>query len=227
MKRILWRVYHLFCDRFLSLMDMIVDLRVCGRSLVKYVPSIDRDNQKKLGGTGSQSTHYCLLRRIFSHVTLTEEDAVLDVGCGKGRVLAFLLREKCPCRLYGVEHNPKVARIAADWSQRYDRVTVFTGDAFSLDYNPYTVLTLARSFLSETFIAFVEQLEQTMTHPVRLVSWYDQQEARRLKGRPGWTLAYREVVDRIHGIPVSYYPQAFSVWTFDPAKRQEQAETTE
>ena len=227
MKRFVRKMYHAFSSKLLNLMDLVIDRRVCGRSLVKYVPSIYRDDQKHLGGTGSYSTHYGLLRRIFAHVELTSEDVLLDVGCGKGRVLAFLLREKCPCQLFGVEYNEEVARIAADWSRKHDQVTILTGDAFQLNYNSYTVLTLARSFLSATFLTFIERLEQTLNHSIRLVSWYDQNDARLLKGRPGWSLEYREVVKRIHGIPVAYYPQAFTIWTFDPSKRKEQDKKAE
>ena len=219
-KKLIKKAYNVFCNQLLNVMDGVIDKRVCGRSLVKYVPSIYRDDKNGIGGTGSSATHYGLLKRIFAHVELTPEDTLLDVGCGKGRVLAFLLKEKCPCRLYGIEHNPEVGKIAMEWTKPYDQVSIFIGDAFQLDYNPYTVLTLARSFLSVTFLSFVERLEQTLTHPIRLVSWYDQKVTHLIKSRPGWTLEYREVIRRIHGIRVAYSPQAFTVWTYDPAKRE-------
>ena len=219
-KRLIEKAHNVFSAHLLRLMDEVIDKRVCGTSLVQYVPSIYRDDKNGIGGTGSSSTHYGLLKRIFAHVALTPEDTLLDVGCGKGRVLAFLLKEKCPCRLYGIEHNPEVGRIAMEWSKPYGQISILIGDAFALDYAPYTVLTLARSFLPVTFLSFVERLEQTLTHPIRLVSWYDQSTAKCLRSRPGWTLEYREVVRCIHGIRVAYFPQAFTIWTYDPAKRE-------
>ncbi len=48
-------------------------------------------------------------------------------------------------------------------------------DAAHDSYNPYTVLSLARPFLKETFCVFVEHLERTLTHPVRLVFQYGQE----------------------------------------------------
>ena len=93
----------------LEFADSRKDRRICGRSLVKYVRSVDRDDQNGLGGTGSQSTHYIFLKRIFSHVRITESDTFIDVGCGKGRVLAFLLHSKCPCAIYGIEHNESLS----------------------------------------------------------------------------------------------------------------------
>ena len=187
---------------------------------MKYVPSIDRDDDSGVGGTGTQSSHYWILNRVFSHVTLRPTDTVLDVGCGKGRVLAFFLKKKVPSRLFGIEHNEEVGRIAAEWTARYEQVQVFIGDALTLDYEPYTVLTLARPFLPVTFMTFVEQLERTVTHPVTLVVWYDLQSKKLLKDRPGWAMQTSGMITRIHGLRVAYWPQGYSIWTYDPGKRE-------
>ena len=93
----------------------------------------------------------------------------MDVGCGKGRAIAFLLREKVPCRITGVELNPEVARVAKGWTVSHDNVDVLEADAFSLDYDAFTVLYLFRPFMPRTFDEFVELLESQLTHPVRVV----------------------------------------------------------
>ena len=219
LRRYARRAYNAVSNRLLEFQDGIIDRRVCGRSLVGIVPSYFHDEEKGVGGTCSYSTHYAFLKYIFSHVSLRAEDALLDVGCGKGRVLAYLLREKCPCRLYGIEYNPEVAQVAAEWTRAYDQVTVLQGDALTLDYDPYTVFTLARPFLAVTFLTFIERVEQTVTHPVHLVYWYDQANIWMLKKRPGWTLECGKRVARIHGLLLAYEPQTFTVWTYDPVKR--------
>ena len=209
-----------FSRRLLNLADAVMDRRICGLSLVPYVSSIFRDNQRGVGGTGTQSTHYLLLRRVFSHVNLTASDAFMDVGCGKGRVLAYLIRKKCPCTLYGIEYNETVGKIAAGWTERYEQAHIIIGDALSCDYNAYTVLSLARSFLPKTFLAFVEHLEQTLRHPVKLIYWYDQESGYLLNGRPGWRMLMREAVFRIHGIRIAPWPQGYSIWIYDPEQRE-------
>ena len=60
---------------------------------------------------------------------MTEQDVFLDVGCGKGRVLAYLLKSHAPCRLCGIEINEISGRTAQEWTQKYDRVDVMIGDA--------------------------------------------------------------------------------------------------
>ena len=46
-----------------------------------------------------------IVTKIFTNIGSIQNQTVLDVGCGKGRVLAFLLKEHAPCALYGVEIN--------------------------------------------------------------------------------------------------------------------------
>ena len=214
------RADNAICARLQNFIDAAIDRRICGQSLVKYVPSLYRDDKNGVGGTGTQSTHYSFLKRIFKNVKLSPSDSLMDVGCGKGRVLAFLIRKKCPCRMYGIEHNPEVGKIASSWIKKYEQAKVIIGDAFQYDYNPFTVITLARSFLPKTFLLFVEYLERTLKHPIRLVYWYDQQSGHYLKDRPGWELLKRGVVERTCGIRISPYPQGYSIWKYTPEREE-------
>ena len=197
-------------------MDGIIDQRICGQSLVKYVPSVYRDDANGVGMTGSQSTNYVILNRIFSHVSLTEEDSFLDVGCGKGRVLAFLLKEHAPCALYGVEINEISGSVAVEWTARYEQVSVKIGDAFEMDYNLYTVLFMNRPFLPKTFLEFIEKLESTLTHPITFIYWVDQQSGYLLKDRPGWNMQIKEKQNSSNGVKIAKAPKYYSIWTYDP-----------
>lgn len=217
-QKLLLRIERGITRRLLDLHDSLIDRRICGQSLVPYVPSIDRDDKNGTGGTGSQSTHYVFLKKIFAHVGLTASDVFMDVGCGKGRVLAFLIREKCPCPLYGIEHNESVGKITEEWTRRYEQVHIVIGDALTYDYNPFTVLSLARSLLQKTFVAFVEHLEQTMTHPIRLIFWYGQERYCDLDNRPGWTMERREQVGRPLSLLVG---RSYSIWSYEPVGRNQ------
>ena len=221
MKKVFKRVYGAFGSRLLRAMDGIIDQRICGQSLVKYVPSVYRDDADGVGMTGSQSTSYVILDRIFSHVHLTEEDSFLDVGCGKGRVLAFLLKNHAPCALNGVEINKISGETAREWTARYTQVSVMIGDAFEMDYNPYTVLFLGRPFLPKTFQKFIEKLEGTLAHPITFIYWVDQQSGHLLKDRQGWTLQFREKLTSIRGLRIAGTPQSYSIWIYDLSVRTE------
>lgn len=224
MKKFFKRVYITFSGRLLRTMDSIIDRQICSQSLVKYVPSVYRDDTNGVGMTGSQSTSYLILDRIFSHIYLTEKDSFLDVGCGKGRVLAFLLREHAPCALNGIEINEVSGETARKWTAAYPQVSVKVGDAFEIDYNPFTVLFLGRPFLPKTFLEFIEKLEGTLVHPITFIYWVDQQSGHLLKDRRGWTLQFREKLAFIHGLIIAGSPQSYSIWTYDPGMRTERNE---
>ncbi len=208
------------CYRILRAADELTDRRICGQSLVKTVPSIFRDDKNGVGGTNTSPTRYIILNRIFSHVRLEPSDVFLDVGCGKGRVLAFLVKKKAPCRIYGIEHNEEVSRMAAQWAEKYDRLCVLTGDALQFDYDPYTVLFLSRPFLPKTFLAFLDRLEDTLTHPITFIYCYDGESGHFLEGRPGWEMRMRDRFTRIHGLKVARGTMSYSIWDYDPSKKQ-------
>ena len=216
MKHNVKRIWNALNRRILNVADYLNDRRICGQSLVKYVPSVFRDDPNGVGMTGSQSTHYIILNRIFSHIHLDESDCFLDVGCGKGRVLAFLLKQHCPCELYGIEINEISGSVAQEWTQRYSQVHVSIGDVFQLDYNQYTVLFLGRPFLPKTFLSFIERLESTLTHPLTVIYWVDQQSGHLLKNRAGWKIQMREKLEKIHGIKIANTPQSYSIWVYNP-----------
>lgn len=200
--------------RVVLTVDLWNDLLVAHRSLVRTVPSVGADVERGIGATRSQPTHWWILERVFRDVVLTEADGFVDIGCGKGRAIAFLLREKAPCRITGVELNPEVARVAKAWTARHDNVSILEADAFSLDFDRFTVFYLFRPFLPKTFTEFIELLESQLTHPVRLV--FLSQGVRELYNRPGWERLNGGSVYLIHGMPVAGCPQSWSVWRYAP-----------
>ena len=217
MSNLFGKIYSKLSFRLLDFMDEATDRRICGRSLAEIVPSLDRDDEKRTGGTPSQSTHYIILKRIFSHVRPEASDTLIDVGCGKGRVLAYLASIKCPCRLYGIERNEAVGKIAQGWAARYPNVHVMIGDAFAVDYNDYTILSVANPFFINTRLAFIEYLESHLRHPITLLHWYGAGTG--FEGRAGWTLKHREKLDTIHGLKVVGGTQYYYIWQYDPAQR--------
>ena len=114
---------------FVDYLDSFKDKKICGFSLSKYVPSIAN------GSTGSQSTPYLVLDKIFKDVELHQGESFIDIGCGKGRVLAYMVRRQFPVKLNGVELNEEVAEIGQKWAKRYDNVSIICCSAFDIDYN--------------------------------------------------------------------------------------------
>ncbi|MCI6354099.1 class I SAM-dependent methyltransferase [Eubacterium coprostanoligenes] len=208
-------LYRKLSGQITTACDMVKDFKICGKSLTKYVASVDR---KVLQATGSESARYWALDEVFKDMKFNKDDKFIDVGCGKGRILAEMERIKFPGQLYGIELNPDVAKYAQDWAKRYDNLTIISGDAFKLDYNDYNIIMLCRPFLEEMYVTFLEKMEKDIKHPVTVILYVDNYMAKYVKDKPQWTMHKQEVVFKKGLLAYSYYPLRYSVWTYDPTK---------
>ena len=93
------------------------------------------------GPTGTQPTHYMILHHIFTKmVSISNADAIIDVGCGEGRVLAYLHRRFPRVSLAGVDFNEASIAVARRWA-RERGISLYCQDALTLDYQ-----TIDRTF---------------------------------------------------------------------------------
>ena len=212
-------LYRKLSGQITTACDMVKDFKICGKSLTKYVASVDR---KVLQATGSESARYWALDEVFKDMKFNKDDKFIDVGCGKGRILAEMERIKFPGQLYGIELNPDVAKYAQDWAKRYDNLTIMSGDAFKLDYNDYNIIMLCRPFLEEMYVTFLEKMEKDIKHPVTVILYVDNYMAKYVKDKPQWTMHKQEVVFKKGLLAYSYYPVRYSIWTYDPTKTNEE-----
>lgn len=215
MKTKVGTLYRKLSGQITTACDMVKDFKICGKSLTKYVASVDR---KVLQATGSESARYWALDEVFKNMKFNKDDKFIDVGCGKGRILAEMERIKFPGQLYGIELNPDVAKYAQDWANRYDNLTIMSGDAFKLDYNDYDIIMLCRPFLEEMYVTFLEKMEKDIKHPVTVILYVDNYMAKYVKDKPQWTMHKQKIVFKKGLLAYNYYPVRYSIWTYDPAK---------
>ena len=218
MKNVFADILNKFRIRFFHTIDHYYDMKICNRDLSKNIPSLYRDDINGVGMTGTQSTHYSILKKIFANVKIQEEDSLIDVGCGMGRILAFCIKEGYACSLNGIEINKEPGNIALSWSEKYNQINIMIGDAFLLDYNQYTVLNLDRPFLPKTFEKFIQLIESQLIHSIIFIYWVDQQSGGYLVNRKGWMMKKREAINRIYGIKIPGAPQWYSIWEYTPTK---------
>ena len=89
-------------------------------------------------------------------------------------------------------------------------------DAFGLDYNDYNVLFMYRPMETDTFKLFIDLLEMTLIHSIKLYYYVDGQSGYHLNDRPGWTLEKRHNIFFVKGLFIHREPQRYSVWTYNP-----------
>src|SRR5262245_7544268 len=80
------------------------------------------------------STDYPQLKIVFrsDRVPITADDVLVDVGCGKGRVINYWLMSGHRNRMVGIEIDDDIARLPRRRLRRYPNVSILTGDAVAL-----------------------------------------------------------------------------------------------
>jgi SAM-dependent methyltransferase len=118
------------------------DLRFGGTFLGGTIPSRYADQ----GAVETANTDYRVLEILFSRVELRPNDVVVDVGCGKGRVLNFLLGLSGGNRIVGLELDPAIAARTRRRLRKYDRVRIISGDARTMIPPDGTIFYLYHPF---------------------------------------------------------------------------------
>ena len=91
--------------KIVNVIDRTNDYIISGRNLTQTIPSPLNDSVKRIGMTESQPAHYLILEKVFSLISITDKDTFIDVGCGQGRVLAYLIKKKVNYKISGVERR--------------------------------------------------------------------------------------------------------------------------
>lgn len=196
-------------------LDAKRDQRICGEYLEGGDYSLYRDSH---GATNSLSTPYGALEAVLGKEHFTEDDAIIDIGCGHGRVLAYLIDTKFPGHIAGVELNHDVAEFARGWLKRYPDVELIEGDAFEQDLSRFNIFYLWKPMLSDIFKRFAEKLEAEATRPIKMYYLMDFETAEFFQDRPNWREISRTEVHRVHGLPVFSRPLCCTVWEYTPQR---------
>lgn len=214
LKHMVKRAYIRLNVRFVRFIDSIHDIRLCGSLLA-------RDRAVNVEGATSYSpTRYWALDEIFTDAVFTEDDSFVDIGCGEGRVLAWLIHnERFSGQITGIEKDPEVAAIAKKWINRHpnEKVKIIEGDAMEQSYKDYTIVYIFRPFNEKFFERLILRIESQITHPIRFYYLTDYYSRKFLTGRQGWKMVKRQPIFKKHGLFMYPVPQFYSIWIYTPS----------
>jgi SAM-dependent methyltransferase len=184
-----------------------LDRKIGGISLSEVRESRFQD----LGAYPTMSAEYGAIEMMFREFPLDANDVFVDVGCGFGRVISWLLLKKSPCKkYYGVELDPDVAAITEKRFKEYPQVSILNGnilDVLPRDgtvfwlYNPFDVCVL------DAFLSKLESGRETKAY----VMYYCDYRAFALEGRRNWN---RLLKDAWRNPPEK--PLPWSIWLYQP-----------
>jgi methyltransferase family protein len=98
-----------------------------------------------LGAYNVVNSPYSVLPHIFAG-RIGPSDVLVDVGCGKGRVINWWLSQGVRNPIVGIEINPEVAAITAKRLRRHTNVRIVADDATTAIPSDATLLYLYNPF---------------------------------------------------------------------------------
>jgi hypothetical protein len=132
--------------------NLATDLRY-GGSLAGTIESRFRDR----GAADVVNSQYSVLPHIFAG-RVGPDDVLVDVGCGKGRVINWWLSQGWRNRMVGIELDPDVASTTDRRLRRFGNVTIINEDATTWMPDDATLAYLYSPFGAETMRAFKDHV---------------------------------------------------------------------
>lgn len=144
----------------------LLDLKYSGRLLWGN----QKTAYKYLGANDVWHTDYSAMPLIFEQVEITSGDVLVDVGCGKGRVINYWLSQGHANKMYGLELDPHVALDTALQFAGWSNVIILPGDAVLNLPEDGTVFYFYNPFTPEKVVSFERRIaEIASNHGVTIV----------------------------------------------------------
>lgn len=122
--------------------DYFFDRFVAGRSFV----SVTKPKFEHLDIGSSSPTSTLTLKKMFRLFRIQPDDVLADVGCGKGRVIEWWLRQGYKNRIYGFELDNEVASFAKKTFEKHDQITIKNENIIDMFPDDVTVFYIYNSF---------------------------------------------------------------------------------
>ena len=147
-----------------------------------------RTRFEHLGAFHSTNSPYEALDVLFAGVDVGPDDVVIDVGCGKGRSLNWLLDRYPRNRIYGIELDPEICAGTARRLRRHANVTVVCGDATELIPPEGTVFYLFNPFDATVMTRFAEALLRRPPGARKTIVYYNAKYLEPFRNDPRFSL---------------------------------------
>jgi hypothetical protein len=124
-----------------------------------------RSSFDSLGMYGTSSADYSMLPKLFNErngTVIRREDVLVDVGCGRGRVINWWLSLGLGNKIVGIELEQRWAKEAEARLARFPNVTIVHGSVLDCLPPDGTVFYLFNPFGAEVMEEFKERLLEVL-----------------------------------------------------------------
>ena len=204
--------FQWFSRIILDLYDALSDLQYTKKLLGKSCRQIVLNNNDF---TGTEACRYFIIEKVFDNISLVNDHHILDVGCGRGRILAYLRNHHFQGRLTGIEINPIAYQSCASWALK-QRIELIQDNVFNISVSSYNVFVIGHSFYKEMFHSFIKKIEKEVSQQILLICIIDLDYGSYLEGMTKWKLLHRSTLFKHKGLYLIKKPNRYSIWSFNP-----------
>lgn len=157
-----------FCLRELFC-NIIIDL-VCSHKLLN---GNIKTSYKSQGSNDIYHSKYSALPIIFKCVRINKDDVLVDVGCGKGRVINYWIFKSYKNKIIGLELDKKIAKQTAKQFSRLNNITIIPGNALLNIPSDGTVFYFYNPFSKDIVIQFEAILSELFKNKSIKIIYYN------------------------------------------------------
>lgn len=144
-----------------------------------------------------QATKYQLLEKIFCRLQLRPDDIFIDLGCGKGRVIFFVAREKIK-KIIGVELDKKLVALARQNLGRlkinHPPIEIVQTDAGRYRFRDETIIFLYHPFGQKTLRKVLDNIKKSLiSQPRKIKIIYNNAVYKRILDNEDWLVGGRQI----------------------------------
>lgn len=190
------RGHYLFFSYY-ACYTMYMDWKIAGRSLRGLVCNDGEEIYPV------QSITYRVLHCAAPEIHLENDDIFVDIGCGWGRLLGYLINKGiCKGEAYGVDINRQAVEFTKGVFLKNPGVHIIYGDAAQIAIPNATVYFLYNPFGENVMGGFLDRIEKTCCHNVRVYYLHPVYAHVFREREPLWHLKKKILLRPRHHIPL-------------------------
>lgn len=176
------------------LKNISLDLRYSGR----FLGGTTQSRFSHLGAKETANTSYEALDSIFDYASPRPDDVIVDVGCGKGRVLSFFIRKKYPNRIIGIELDPQIAEQTRKNMEKYSNIEVLNADICDKLPLDGTIFYMYNPFNGDVMKRFTSLIKPLASADRPLLLYYNSVHLDILESDDFWKVQKVDLPNLIH-----------------------------
>lgn len=173
--------YYMYFNYYL---DCLIDLYYGG-----CFGGTQKSRYSHLGAHDTSSSFYFVLSGLFRKYPVKDSDVLVDVGCGRGRVINWWLRKGYKNRIIGVELDEVIATETGKTFRKHENVEIRYGNIVDCIPEDGTVFYLYNPFDGAVLKEFKDRLKRVCRRRNEVKIYYVNCEyLNAFKGDPYWVI---------------------------------------